>query len=659
MRRKAIMFAHLFSSLAIGKTVIKNRIVSTGHDTVMAHDGQVTDRLISYHEARAKGGAGLIIAQVAGVHHTARYTSHMLMADSDDCIAGYRKLADRLHAYGTIVYGQLFHPGREIMETDDGTGAIAYAPSAVPNSRFRVMPIPLSLEMIREIIAGYASSALRLKQAGLDGVEIVASHGYLPAQFLNPHVNRREDDYGGPLEYRMRFLREVARAIRDRVGDDFAVGLRISGDERDPETIEASDVFETCRVLDHDQSLDYFHVIAGTSASLQGAIHIVPPMYYEAGYVAPFAAQVKAFVSKPVIVTGRINQPQIAEEILRKGSADFCGMTRALIADPEMPNKAQSGVLDDIRACIACNQACIGHFHKGYPISCIQYPETGRELTFGAKKTKAKAPKHILVAGGGPAGMKAASVLAERGHRVTLCEAGAQLGGQAQLAQMLPGRAEFGGIITNLEREAERAGVVIKRKTPVTRDLLADMKPDHVVIATGAKPRWPQIEGEGAHIVDAWQVLKGEANCGTRVVIADWRADWIGLGLAEKLARDGASVTLAVEGTMAGEGLPFYVRDEMIARLHRFGVTIKTYHRLFGADGDTVYFHHTSGGDPVAIENVETLVLAQGHERVATLETDASAVGIPASIIGDALTPRTAEDAVLDGLNLATSDIFA
>ncbi len=653
------MFEHLFSPHTIGKTTIKNRIVSTGHDTVMAHNGHVTDRLIAYHEARAKGGAGLIIAQVAGVHHTARYTSHMLMADTDDCIAGYRKLADALHRHGTTVFAQLFHPGREIMETDDGTAAIAYAPSAVPNSRFRVTPIPLTKDMISEIVEGYAASALRLKHAGIDGVEIVASHGYLPAQFLNPHINRRDDEYGGPLENRMRFLRDVAKAIRDTVGQDFAVGVRISGDERDPETIEAGDVFETCRVLEADQTLVYFHVIAGTSASLQGAIHIVPPMYYEAGYVAPFAARMKALVSKPVIVTGRINQPQIAEEILRKGSADFCGMTRALIADPEMPNKAQNGALDDIRACIGCNQACIGHFHKGYPISCIQYPETGRELTLGARKSKARAVKHILVAGGGPAGMKAASVLAERGHHVTLCEGSAQLGGQAQLAQMLPGRAEFGGIITNLEREALRSGVEIRRKTLVTRDLLSEIKPDHLVIATGAKPRWPQIEGEGAHIVDAWQVLKGEANCGTRVLIADWRADWIGLGLAEKLARDGATVTLAVEGTTAGESLPLYVRDEMVARLHRLGVTIKPYHRLFGAEGDTVYFHHASGGDPIAIETIDTLILAQGHERLATLEGDAAALHIPASVIGDALTPRTAEDAVLDGLKLATSDIFA
>jgi NADPH-dependent 2,4-dienoyl-CoA reductase/sulfur reductase-like enzyme len=334
-------------------------------------------------------------------------------------------------------------------------------------------------------------------------------------------------------------------------------------------------------------------------------------------------------------------------------------MTRALIADPDMPNKAKSGALDDIRACIACNQACIGHFHKGYPISCIQYPETGRELTLGARKAKAKNAKHILVIGGGPAGMKASAVLAERGHRVTLCEAASQLGGQALLAQLLPGRAEFGGIATNLQREAECAGVEIRRKTDVSRALMEALTPDHIVIATGAKPRRPALEGEGAHIVHAWQVLKGEVNIGARVVIADWRADWIGLGLAEKLARDGVSVTLAVEGPTAGEALPFYVRDEMVARLHRLGVVIRPYHRLFGADGDTVYFHHASSGDPILIENIETLVLAQGHDSVNALEEDAKALGIAFSIIGDALTPRTAEDAVLDGLKLATSDLFS
>ncbi|MEN9753747.1 MAG: hypothetical protein RLZ07_129, partial [Pseudomonadota bacterium] len=645
---------------SIGSVTVPNRIVSTGHDTVMAHNGHVTDRLIAYHEARAKGGAGLIIVQVAGVHATARYTSHMLMADDDTCIEGYRALATKIHAQGTKVFGQLFHPGREIMETDDGTAPVAYAPSAVPNSRFAVMPVPLDQKMINEIVEGYAASALRLKQAGLDGCEIVASHGYLPAQFLNPAVNRRTDRYGGSLENRMRFIDEIASAVRARVGQDFVIGLRISGEERDVEAMDKNEVVAVCEALDQKHAFDYYHVIAGTSASLSGAIHIVPPMYYETGYVAPFAATVKAVVKAPVMVTGRINQPQIAEQILQEGRADFCGMTRALIADPEMPNKARAHKLDDIRACIACNQACIGHFHKGYPISCIQYPETGRETTLAARKTPTRTKKKILIAGGGPAGMKVASVLAQRGHHVTLCEASTQLGGQALLAQLLPGRAEFGGIITNLSREMDLSGVDVRRSTPVTRALVELERPDDVIIATGATARRPEFEGsDSAHIVTAWQALKGEANIGGRVVIAEWKGDWIGMGLAEKLAREGRKVTLATEMPMAGQALPFYVRDEMVARLHRAGVEIVPYARLYGTDSETVYFHHASSSEPIVMESIETLILSQGHESVRTLLDDLKDTEVPIRIIGDALAPRTAEEAVLDGLKLAVSDHFS
>jgi 2,4-dienoyl-CoA reductase-like NADH-dependent reductase (Old Yellow Enzyme family) len=653
-------FETLFSSYSIGSVTVPNRIVSTGHDTVMAHNGHVTDRLIAYHEARAKGGAGLIIVQVAGVHATARYTSHMLMADDETCIEGYRALATKIHAQGTKVFGQLFHPGREIMETDDGTAPVAYAPSAVPNSRFAVMPVPLDQKMIDEIVEGYAASALRLKQAGLDGCEIVASHGYLPAQFLNPSVNRRKDLYGGSLENRMRFIDEIASAVRARVGDDFVIGLRISGEERDVEAMDKNEVVAVCKTLDQKHAFDYYHVIAGTSASLSGAIHIVPPMYYETGYVAPFATRVKAVVKAPVMVTGRINQPQIAEQILGEGRADFCGMTRALIADPEMPNKARANKFDDIRACIACNQACIGHFHKGYPISCIQYPETGRETTLAARKTPTQNKKKILIAGGGPAGMKAASVLAARGHHVTLCEASNQLGGQALLAQMLPGRAEFGGMITNLSREMDLAGVDVRRSTPVTRALVEQERPDDVIIATGAIARRPEFEGsDSAHIVTAWQALKGEANIGGRVVIAEWKGDWIGMGLAEKLAREGRSVTLATEMPMAGQALPFYVRDEMVARLHRAGVEIVPYARLYGTDSETVYFHHASSSEPIVMEGIETLILSQGHESARMLHDELKDTKTPIHIIGDALAPRTAEEAVLDGLKLAVSDHFS
>ncbi|WP_188254627.1 FAD-dependent oxidoreductase [Pseudaminobacter soli (ex Zhang et al. 2022)] len=646
------VFPHLFSPLRIGGMEVKNRILSTGHDTVMAHDGHVTERLIAYQEARAKGGAGLIVVQVSGVHETARYTSHVLMATSDDAIPGYRALADAVHRHGAKICGQLFHPGREIMETQDGTAPVAYAPSAVPNSRFHVMPVPMSLRMIREIVSGYGDAAARLMQAGFDGCEIVASHGYLPAQFLNPNVNRRDDEYGGSVENRLRFLREIADDIRSKTSPEFVVGLRITGEEHDSQTLDTGEALTFCQMLDQDGVIDYFNVVAGTSASLKGAVHIVPPMYFPNGYSAPFSAALKQIVTKPVFVAGRINQPQTAEQVLASGQADMCGMTRAMICDPEMPAKAAAGRVDDIRACIACNQACIGHFHKGYPISCIQHPETGRELTLGIK-TPAARRKRIIVAGGGPAGMKAAAVLAARGHEVVLHEAAAQLGGQAKLAQLLPGRAEFGGIVTNLAREMELAGVTVKRNSPVTRALVEAEGAEAVVIATGGKPRRPLIEGgEDTHVVDAWQVLAGQANVGANVLIADWKADWIGLGVAEKLARDGCNVTLCVEGLFAGETIHGYVRDTMMANLHRLGVHVVAYARLYGADGSTIYMEHCASGEPIIFEGIETLVVSQGHDRVAELEAELEGFAGEVHVIGDALTPRTAEEAVLDGLKV-------
>jgi len=643
-------FPHLFAPLQIRGKRLKNRIMSSGHDTSMPTDNLVNEQLIAYHRARAEGGVGLIVLQVAGVHDSARYTSHVLMATDDACIDGYRRLAETCHAHGTVVLSQIFHPGREIMESADGLLAVAYAPSAVPNERFRVMPRALDQAMIDEIIQGYADAARRLHQAGLDGVELVASHGYLPAQFINPRVNRRSDGYNGELEQRLRFIREILDAMRASTDAEFIIGLRISADERDPEGLTEDESLAAVQLL--QGQLDYVHIVAGTSASLGGAVHIVPPMAVEAAYLAREAGTFKAQLSIPLFVTGRINQPQEAEAIIAKGQADVCGMTRALICDPQMPNKSDSGHSDDVRACIACNQACIGHFHKGLPISCIQHPETGRELLYGQPKPSARG-KRIMVVGGGPAGMKAAAVAAQRGHRVTLYEASAQLGGQIQLAQLLPRRSEFGGASTNLQREMQLAGVEVVRNTRVDRALIEREKPDHVIIATGAQPYWPNFERGGElQVVDAWQVLRDEVQLGRSVVVADWRCDWIGPGIAERLVRAGHQVQLAVNGTHCGESLPLYVRDQMAGELHKLAIPIIPYARLYGCDDSTVYLQHTASGEPMLLENVDSLVLCQGHQSVDDLGQQLKGL-VPFQRIGDCLAPRTVEEAIHEGLKVA------
>ena len=643
-------FTHLFSPLQIGSVTLSNRIVSSGHDTVMVEDGRITDRLVAYHEARAAGGAGLIVVQVAGVHPTARYTSHALMADDDACIDGFRRLAATLKPYGTAVFGQLFHGGREVMETQDGSLAAALAPSSVPTERFHVVPRAMPVDLVREVVDGYGAAAERLHRAGLDGVEVVASHGYLPAQFLNPHVNVRTDAYGGSAANRLRFLRESLESVRRAVPEGFVVGLRVSADERAADGLTLDDVCTAVAELDALGLVDYVSVVAGTSATLAGSVHIAPPMTEQPAYTAPLAAKVKQRVGVPVMVAGRINQPQEAEQVIAGGQADACAMTRALICDPLLPAKAASGRAEEIRACIGCNQACIGHFHAGYPISCIQRPETGRERQYGSYPPTSN-PRQVMVVGAGPAGLKAAVVAAQRGHRVTVYEAARRAGGQVLLAERLPGRAEFGGAITNLMSEVDRYGVRLVTGQRVDRALVDEQAPDVVLIATGAVPRPPTLELlDDPIVLDAWQVIEGAQLPPGHVVVAEWRCDWIGMGVAEQLARSGHRVTLAVDGYMPGQRIQQYVRDSMLAALHRAGVQVVPTVRVVGADADSVYLQHTLTDDTVVVDDVAALVLAHAHRPVDDLVGELAGVAAEVHLIGDALAPRTVEEAVLDGL---------
>ena len=648
-----VLFTGLAEPIRIRGVEIRNRIVSSGHDTVLVEDGLVTDDLVAYQRARAAGGVGLIVIQVAGVHETARYTSHVLMATDDDVIPGYRALVDAVHAEGAAVFGQIFHPGREISESSDGTAPTALAPSAVPSERFVMMPRPVSARQIEEILDGYAEAAVRLQTAGADGVELVSSHGYLPAQFLNPATNLREDEYGGSFDNRLRFVTEALRRVRAATGPDFVVGIRISGEEKSHDGLHLDLVTDICRALDEAGLVDYVSVCAGSSSSLTGALHIAAPMTENAGYVAPLAAAVKKAVGVPVMVAGRVNQPQEAETIIRNGQADMVAMTRALICDPEMPAKALSGRHDDIRACIGCNQACMGHFQAGYPISCIQHPETGRERRFGTL-TLTQRPQQVLVAGGGPAGLKTAVVAASRGHEVTVYDAARRVGGQVLLAERVPGRAEFGGAITNLVAEAERAGVRFELGTRVDAELVRRLRPDVVVMATGSAPYRPALEIlDDPVILQAADVVGGQQAPAGHVVVADTRGDWAGIGAAIELAGRGHRVTLAVTGFGAGERLQQYVRTAMLRQALAARVEILPSTRLIGVDADTAYLQHTLTEEPVLIEDVAAVVLAQGNVPVRAADLE-ELEDTRVFEVGDCVAARTVEEAILDGLLVGT-----
>ena len=647
-------FPHLFSELALGRTRVKNRSFSAGHATrLIEPDGTVGDRLLAYHRARAEAEIGMIISEVNVVHPTYE-PQNRLSVTSDACIPGLKQLADMGRTYDCRIVGQLFHPGRVAGVSVDGSIMQTFAPSEAPDEVYKNIPKPLSNAQVWEIIESYAEGGRRMAEAGLDGIEIISSMGYLPSQFLNPRLNRREDEFGGGLEARMKFLREIIEGIRRKAGDDILLGIRISADEMDDEGMRPGETIEALKRLEQDGQLDYFNIIAATTATYDGWMHIIPHMVHEPGYLAPLAKEVKDAVSLPVFIAGRVNQPQEAERLLATGQADMIGMVRAHICDPKFTLKAKQGRSDDIRACIGCNQACIGHGLKGHSMSCIQFPETGREQSY-YDKPKAAECKRVVVVGGGPGGMKAAAVAAERGHRVTLYEKEARLGGQALLAQLLPDRSEFGGIVTNLAREMEIHGVDVQLNTELNAEAIAALAPDAVILATGARPQLPELEGlEGdAHLVDSWAVIRGEANVGKSVVIWDWRSDWVGLGLAQMLAENGCHVRLAVNGIVAGERIPSMVRDHAVGELHKLGVEIIPYVRLFGADADTVYFQHLTSKQPVILENADTLVSHHAPRREAALEEALHAIGIDAVAIGDCVNPRTAEEAVLEGLRAA------
>ncbi|MBP9541075.1 MAG: FAD-dependent oxidoreductase [Vitreoscilla sp.] len=642
---------HLFSPIKIRNLTVKNRILSTGHDTTMPTEGIINERLLAYQRARAEGGAGLIVLQVSGVHESARYTTHLLMATEPNCVDGYRKMADMCHAHGTKVFAQIFHPGREIMEAGEGLLAVAYSASAVPNERFHVMPKPLNQRMINEISEGYVQAARYLHEAGIDGAEFVASHGYLPAQFMSTQVNLREDQYGGSLENRLRFSVDILKAIRAATSDDFVIGMRISADELDGGGLDADEVLAICQAL--EPHLDYVNLTLGTSASLGGAVHIAPPMAFKAGYIAEQTKVFKDTLNIPVLIAGRINQPQDADLIIKNGQADMCGMTRALICDPKMPNKAQNNQLDDIRACIACNQACIGHFHKGQPISCIQHPQTGREQQYGDLQAAA-APKKVMVIGGGPAGMNAALIAAQRGHRVSLYESGKQLGGQALLAQNLSRRAEFGGLITNLLQVMSKQDINIHLNTRVDMAKVQAEAADVVVLATGATPYAQPIEADDSILkLNAWQYLQGTAPQGKSVLLTDWRCDWVAPGIAELLVKQGFDVSIAINGLCLGETLPLYVRDELTATAQRLGIKLLPNARLYGYDNGTVYLQHNTSAEAVELEGINTIIACDGQMALDELGDAIEDLGMVLHRIGDCNTPRTAEEAMYEGMKVA------
>jgi len=442
----------LFQEVKIGRLKVKNRLFMSAMDLGFTTDGGINDRIIHFYRERAKGGVGLIVVGGCYPEMNGKVWKSIIGLDKDEFIPGLKKLTDVVHEYGSCVAAQLLHGGRSA--SSFFTKMKPVAPSQLAHRNIKQEPHVLTTEEIRKVIDGYVSATVRAKKSGFDAVELHGGMGYLINQFFSPATNKRDDEYGGSLENRARFAKELVIAIKDEVGKDYPVIFRLSGDDFVEDGLKINDSIEIAKMLEQ-VGVDAFNVSPGWHES---KIPIMSMAIPRMSYVF-FSEKIKARVNVPVIASVRINDLSLAEEILNNGCADFVSIGRPLIVDPELPNKYEKGLYDDIRMCIACNQGCFDSLLNFKPVSCIYNAMAGHEGEYSI--TKAEKIKKVVVAGGGPAGMEAARVLAIRGHKVSLYEKRNTLGGQLQYAYIPPGRNEVQNIIHYLEKQIKKLNVEI------------------------------------------------------------------------------------------------------------------------------------------------------------------------------------------------------
>lgn len=650
------LFKHLFSPLQLCHLRVKNRIVSSAHADALAEDGMPTEKARRYYEEKAKGGVGVLMCfGSAGVHPTspARDWNGVELFE-DRVIPHLAAFADTMHRYKVPVIAQITHRGRRGRSVDRLHRM--YAPSPIREPNHRETPHELDEEMISEFVQAFADAAWRLKQGHFDGCEVMASHCHLIDQFWTSNANRRSDEYGGELPNRLRFGIRVIEAVRQRCGDDFIIGIRITGDDFTKGGLDKAMMTDIAARLDALGLLDYFSVVGATAETFVGEAAAVPDMTFRHATYASLAASIKQVVSVPVITAGRVTHPLEAEQILASGQADLIIMTRALLADPQMPQKAMAGQLDDIRLCRGYNEGCIDRIYTGRGVTCVQNAMIGREMELG-ELMPTNTPRKVVVAGGGPAGLEAARVARLRGHDVILLEKSGELGGQTLIAAKAPWRGEFSGAVQWLAHQCRKLGVDIRLNCEATSESILNERPDVVIVATGAIPLKPNIPGlEKA--IDAWTVLNGNVPSGQRIAVIDEEYGFQGPSAAEMLLDLGKRVELITSMEAICTLLGATTRPPVYQRLFRKGIVIHPHLHVRAIEGDAVITLITENvwSDTVGrLSGYEAVVYAFGGQAVDTLSKPLKGkVGkVDCFVVGDAFAPRTLQHAILEAHTFA------
>jgi N,N-dimethylglycine/sarcosine dehydrogenase len=638
-------YPRLFEPLRLGPITLKNRIINSAHQTGFAADGNYTPELMSYHRQVAAGGAAAIISQATSI-----IDEYVDLWNVDDTIVGqYRAVKDLVAGYGAHYLAELFHPGRQGGYT--GRGAPFHqAPSAVPlrdhGNRWRV-PHELSAAAIPPIIAAFGAAARRCAEGGLSGILLHFAHGNLVEQFMSPVTNRRRDDWGGPLENRLRLAEQVLRTVREGAGPGLAIGVRITGAGLDRGEPGELDMLEIAGTIDSWQLADFFDVTMGHYSDGLNAARNMPNMTFRPGLWARHGKAMREVVSVPVTLVGRINHPWLAEELIASGSCDAVVMARALIADPELPRKAQVGQTEQIRSCVGAMN-CANHLHHGRSIRCIQNPVVGREASWGDEPTPVSTPGHIVVAGAGPAGLECARVAARRGHRVTLLERAAVPGGQVRIAAAAPTRAELAQITDWLAARCLAEGVDLRLATEATPELIAALNPDAVLIATGSLMRPAELDTI-LPVADAAAAIAGRADLTGHVVVFDEFGDWQGISAAHALAARGVAVDLVTPVTYPGAALEDSNWRTSYEQLTALNVTFHPVAEISAIRGDDVVIRHGFGRAERVIGEVSAIVAVSFPTAADELYRQLEPSVTRLHLAGDALAPRGIEEAIYDG----------